>query len=77
LHRPIILALRRLKLKDHEFKDNLDYIVVSGKPELYSEILPLKQQQQTLNILNKRILCRALWRMPLIPALGRQRQADF
>jgi hypothetical protein len=28
-------------------------------------------------LLKKRVVARQWWRMPLIPALGRQRQADF
>jgi hypothetical protein len=46
------------------------------------EFDPLKMGYLTLQIdgikyKNKETQCRAWWRMPLIPALGRQRQADF
>jgi hypothetical protein len=35
-----------------------------------------KRKEKNINV-NKTSCCRAWWLTPLIPALGRQRQADF
>jgi hypothetical protein len=53
-----------------EFQDNQGY---TEKPclEKQKQNKTKQQQQKSLN------LARQWWRTPLIPALGRQRQADF
>jgi hypothetical protein len=42
---PIIPVLGRLKQEDPEFESSLDYVGVSGQPELYNENLYQNQQQ--------------------------------
>ena len=61
----VMLAHRRLKQEDYKFEASLNYRIK----------LCLPYTKHTLLIILK--FAGRWWHMPVIPALGRQRQADF
>jgi hypothetical protein len=44
---------------------------------VFVSFLPFGPWKRNVSSLQEQPMCRAWWRMPLIPALGRQRQANF
>jgi hypothetical protein len=59
-----------------EFKASLVYRV-SSRTARATEKLCLEKQKQKTKTNQKKKKAEQWWRTPLIPALGRQRQADF